>query len=99
MAAVQGEARIAAGAPNFRSDPIRWAGFNQTGEVAAWNTRQPRPFHLPRDVLDIARVHGGGMDPHDRPAAMRLWVRQVYPGKLGGRIAESPELQCAHTQT
>jgi hypothetical protein len=99
MAAVQSEARITAGAPDFRSDPIRRASFGDTGEVTAGKTGQHRPFHLPGVILHIARVHGCSVDPYDCPTAPRLRVRQVYQGKLSGWIAESLELQCAHGPT
>jgi hypothetical protein len=98
MAAVEGEARVAASAPNLCPDPVRRASLDDAGEVAPRHAREHRPLHLPLDVLDIAGVHRRGADADDGPAAARLGVGQVDEGELCGRIAEGSELQCAHDE-
>ncbi len=77
MRAVAGEADIAARAPDFGAEPFSGPFHHHAAKVTARRARQDRVSEMAGDVLDVAGIHRGAFDLHDR--ALRI-------GGRGGHI-------------
>jgi hypothetical protein len=95
MAAVAGEAGIAARAPNLGADPLGGTGLDHAGEIPPGDARQRRLRHGPGDILDVTRIDRGRHDPHQCRPPVDDWRADLHQFENGG-IAERLELYRAH---
>jgi hypothetical protein len=96
--AVVAEPDISSGSPDLGAGPVTRPANDDPGEVASGSTGQGRLRELAGDVLQVRRVHRGGLDGYHGLAVPRDGVGHLGEVQDAG-IAEVVETQSVHDGT